>query len=86
MACKLQTFRTVTPAAFADLIAKAKAATGLAIAGNAGEATAEKFTLSWNYDPVSQVLQLQCLAHPAIDPDFMVESRIARMVGAGHCN
>lgn len=83
MACKLQTFQAVTPAVFADLIANAKAATGVAIAGNAGEATAQKFTLSWNYNPLSQVLEIQCLAHPAIDPDFMVESRIARMVGAG---
>jgi hypothetical protein len=83
MACKLQTFKNVTPAVFADMISKAKDATGVAIAGNAGEATADKFTLSWTYDPASQVLEIQCLAHPAIDPDFAVQSRIAKMVGAG---
>jgi len=83
MTCKLQTFQDVTPAVFGDLISKAKAATGVAIAGNSGEATANKFKLSWNYDPASQVLQIQCLAHPAIDPDFMVENRIAKMVAAG---
>ena len=83
MACKLQMFQNVTPAVFGDLVAKAKTATGVAIAGNTGEATAKKFTLSWNYDPASQALEIQCLAHPAIDPDFMVESRIAKMVQAG---
>ena len=83
MACKLQTFNAITPQVFAGLVAKAKSATGVAITGNSGEATAQKFTLSWNYDPLSQVLEIQCLAHPAVDPDFMIENRIAKMVAAG---
>jgi hypothetical protein len=53
---------------------------GVAIAGNAGEASKDGITIRWQYDPRSQVLELQCTDSPAFVPCALINARIKAMV------
>jgi hypothetical protein len=61
--CASQTFSGITQARFDCLVQKAQA-DGIAISGNVGVASKDSITISWNFDPVSQTLELQCTDAP----------------------
>jgi hypothetical protein len=56
-------FSSITPAQYAALVAKAKAS-GVDLIGNSGIASRYGVEISWNYEPESQQLTLQCLKTP----------------------
>lgn len=60
MACATQVFAGITPERFNCLVQKAAAA-GIAISGNAGQATKSGITIRWKFDPAAQTLEVQCM-------------------------
>jgi hypothetical protein len=62
-ACAAQTFDNFTQAGFNCLVQKA-AGFGVTISTNQGQTTKDSVTISWNFDPVANTLQIQCLSHP----------------------
>jgi hypothetical protein len=81
MPCAKQTFAEVSPARFGALVAKA-AAGGLSLSGNSGQASKDGFTVTWNYDPVTAVLEIQCLSGPFLVPCATINGKIHEMVGS----
>ena len=75
-----QTFTGITAAKFESLVSRIKAATGLVIEDNAGVDTAKGYTLSWNYDPVTETLIVKCLNKPFLIPGVMVQEKLAELV------
>lgn len=61
--CATQVFTGVTQARFNCLVEKAQTA-GITIAGNVGQATQHGLTVRWSFDPINQVLELQCTEAP----------------------
>jgi hypothetical protein len=62
--CDAQVFSGITQARFACLVQTASAK-GISISGNQGQAVVShsigSATISWDYDPATQTLTLQCL-------------------------
>jgi hypothetical protein len=61
--CATQTFTGITQSRFDCLVQKATAS-GISLAGNAGEASKDGVTIRWLFDPVAQTLELQCVSAP----------------------
>jgi len=57
------TFSGITPQQFSTLSGKAQAA-GIGLNGNSGSASKFGVQVSWDYDPASERLTLQCLSTP----------------------
>jgi hypothetical protein len=81
MACDAQTFSGVTKDQFSGLMQKAQAA-GIGISGNSGTASQSGVTMTWNYDPASQVLTIQCTDSPFFIPCATINSQINDLVKA----
>ncbi|WP_158822501.1 hypothetical protein [Granulicella sp. S156] len=64
-----QTFRGVTYAIFGRLRKKASRM-GIAITGPIGDAVKNGIKLHWNYDPVSEQLDVECVSAP-----FWIDSK-----------
>lgn len=79
MICETQTFTGISQDRF-DCLTQAAQNTGVAIAGNGGEASKDGITIRWQYDPASQVLELQCTGSPAFIPCGLINARIQAMV------
>ena len=79
MPCAKQTFTGVSQDQF-DCLAKQAVANGLPISGNGGEATKSGFTISWKYDPTSQILEIECLSAPFLVPCSIVNGKIHDLV------
>jgi len=62
-ACAMLTYNNVTPAAWAAIVAEA-AKMNITINGDGGSASAQGFTVQWNYDRAAQTLSLQCVDSP----------------------
>jgi hypothetical protein len=77
--CDPQTFSGVTQDQFSGLVKKAQAA-GIGISGNSGTATQSGVTMTWNYDPVFQVLTIQCTDSPFFIPCATINSKINDLV------
>jgi len=78
--CEAQTFNSVTTQQFAYLAQKAQEETGLVLAGNSGEASAQGITIKWNFDPASQVLTIECIDKPFLMPCGIISSTIQNLV------
>ena len=79
MSCAKQTFSGLTQDQFTALAAKG-ASSGLALTGNQGQAAKNGFTVTWNYDPVSGVLEIQCVSAPFLVPCSTINGRIHDLV------
>jgi hypothetical protein len=77
--CASQTFSGITQARFDCLVQKAQA-DGIAISGNVGVASKDSITISWNFDPVSQTLELQCTDSPFFIPCETINGKIQDLV------
>jgi hypothetical protein len=55
-------------------------ANGLSLSGNAGQASKQGFTVSWSYDPVAKVLEIQCLSAPFLVPCSTINGKIHDLV------
>jgi hypothetical protein len=77
--CASQTFSGITQARFDCLVQKAQAS-DLAISGNVGVTSKDGITISWNFDPVSQTLELQCTDAPFLLPCETINGRINELV------
>jgi hypothetical protein len=81
MSCESQTFTGISQSRF-DCLTQAAQNNGVAIAGNAGEASKDGIIIRWQYDPAGQVLELQCTGSPAFIPCALINARIQAMVNA----
>jgi hypothetical protein len=77
--CATQLFDGITQTRFDCLVNKANDA-GIAIAGNAGEASQDGVTIRWLYDPAKESLELQCTSAPFFLPCGTINGRIHDMV------
>jgi hypothetical protein len=80
-ACDTQTFSGITQARFDCLVQQATTA-GIAITGDAGEATRDGITIRWQFDPAGQTLELQCTASPFFVPCGTINAKIQALVDA----
>jgi hypothetical protein len=80
--CDSQTFNAVTAEQFACIAQKAQEESGLALSGNIGEASAQGITVRWNFDPVSQVLTIECTDKPFLLPCGTINSTIQNLVNS----
>jgi hypothetical protein len=74
-----QRFEGITPAQYARLVAKAKAA-GIDLSGNTGTASKYGVEVQWNYAPETEELTLQCLKTPFFVSAADVNSKIQTLV------
>jgi hypothetical protein len=61
--CAAPVFSGITQAHFACLVAKA-ATQGIDIAGDSGSASKDGLTVTWNYEPETESLTIQCVSAP----------------------
>jgi hypothetical protein len=74
-----QLFEGITPAQYARLVAKAKAA-GIDLSGNSGTASKFGVEVAWNYTTETQELTLQCLKTPFFVSAADVDTKIQTLV------
>jgi hypothetical protein len=67
-ACNEQVFTGITPARWDCIREAMQGRTGVAITADSGAASKSGFTMRWNFDPVTQVLSVQCTEKPFIIP------------------
>ena len=77
--CEVQTFSGMTQEHFACLLQEAQSS-GINISGNSGTASRDGITLTWNYDPASQVLTVQCTDKPVFLMCGVITSQISDLV------
>lgn len=75
----MQTFNGFTQARL-DGLAQKPSAAGIAISGPHGEASKEGFTVSWNFDPARQVLDLQCTKKPFVVTCEYVNGKMQELI------
>jgi hypothetical protein len=80
-ACDTQTFSGITQARF-DCLVQQAATAGIAITGDAGEATRDGITIRWQFAPAGQTLELQCTDSPLFVPCGTINARIHALVDA----
>ena len=73
--CGMQTFNNVNQGIWQCLCSKA-AQYGVTISGDSGSASSHGFTVTWNYDPGAQTLQLQVTDKPWWAPCSTVNSKV----------
>ncbi|HEX8709253.1 MAG TPA: hypothetical protein VF723_13480 [Pyrinomonadaceae bacterium] len=78
-ACATQSFNNVSSSAWTCLIQKA-AGYGITIGDYKGQASKDGFTLTWNYDPNAQTLELQCTDSPWWASCGMINGKIHDLV------
>lgn len=78
-ACAMQSFNNVTAEVWQCGINAAKQY-GVNITSNKGQATKSGFTVAWNYDPNTEICQLQCTDSPWIVPCSVINSQIDHAV------
>lgn len=80
MACPAMKFNGVTPAHFVAIADEVKKETGMELSGDSGTTSEHGFTVTWDYNPETQDLILQCTEKPWIVPASMVQSKITELV------
>jgi hypothetical protein len=80
--CREQLFENITPAIYTSLAERVNAKTGVIITGNAGQASAQGYTVAYRFDPNMEVLSLQCAEAPRPERWFpgKIETKISQMV------
>jgi hypothetical protein len=84
-ACGMQSFSNVNAGVWSCCQATAEKY-GVTISGDTGSASAHGFTVNWNYDVQSQVLQLQVTDKPFWAPCSTVNSKIHDAVDECYAN
>ena len=74
-----QTFQGITPAQYAELVARANEA-GLEISGNSGTKSKYGVEVAWNYAPESCELTIHCLRAPFFMSADEVDAKIRSLV------
>ena len=77
--CDIQTFSGITQQHFGCLLQKAQSV-GINISGNSGTASRDGITITWNFDPASQVLTIQCTDKPIFLSCGVITSQISDLV------
>ena len=83
MALQMQTFTNVTEPMFDALIVKIKADTGQDIAATANETVTVVhglFVFTYNYNPATKTLQVQCLKKPLFIPASTIINGLAEEI------
>jgi hypothetical protein len=79
-ACNEQVFNGITPARWECIRQAMQGRTGVSLATDTGTASKSGFTMRWNFDPLAQVLTVQCLEKPFIVPCSVIESTLTGIV------
>lgn len=74
-ACALQTFSNITQNLL-DCLEAAARSQGYNISGKSGSYTQDGFTVTWNYNPSNETLQIQCIDSPWYVPCSVINGRI----------
>ncbi len=74
-----QVFNGITPAHYAILTEKAKAA-GIELSGPSGTANSFGVKVAWNYSAESETLTLQCMSTPFFIQPADVDAKIQHLV------
>jgi hypothetical protein len=74
-ACALQTFSNINESLWPCGV-KFAAEHGFAINDYSGQISESGFTVRWNYDPQSQLLQIQCVDSPFYVPCSLINGQI----------
>lgn len=83
MALQMQTFTNVTEPMFDALVAKIKADTGQDVTATANEivtVTHGSFVFTYNYNPATKTLQVQCLKKPLFIPASTIINGLAEEI------
>jgi hypothetical protein len=75
----MQTFDAISSAVWDRLVEKA-AELGITITGHSGTVSKEGFTGTWNYDPNTETLQIQCTDSPWWAPCALINGKIREIV------
>jgi hypothetical protein len=81
-ACAKQSFDGITSARFNCLVRKVQAETGLALQGNAGEASHDGVAVTWSFDPIAGTLEIQCTSAPFFLSCGAINEKIHDLVDA----
>ena len=84
MALPEQHFSNITQGHFAAIVAEVKTDTGVVIESDAGTASSpdNKYTFTWNFDPLALTLTVQCLKKPLYIPTQMLLNGLAEKINA----
>lgn len=74
--CNEQVFNGITQMRWDCIKQAMQGRTGVAITTDSGSASKSGFTIRWNFDPLAQVLTVQCLEKPFIIPCSAIESTL----------
>lgn len=81
MACKPIVFSGIDRTKFLAVRARVRAQTGeISLAGDAGTASGQGFTVQWTYSEPEQQLTIQCTDKPFIIPESIVAAKIRGLV------
>jgi hypothetical protein len=80
MSLQLQTFKGFTPTMFASFAAKTEKDTSTKIIGNSGTVVHGSFTFTYNFNPTTETLEIQCLKKPLFIPASTIINGIAEEV------
>jgi hypothetical protein len=83
MSLQMQTFTNVTEPMFDALVAKIKADTGQEVAATANETVTVvhgSFVFTYNYNPATKTLQVQCLKKPLFIPASTIINGLAEEI------
>jgi hypothetical protein len=83
MALQVQTFTNITETMFDALVAKIKVDTGQNVAATANETVTVvhgSFVFTYNYNPATKTLQVQCLKKPLFIPASTIINGLAEEI------
>lgn len=82
--CTAQIFSGIT-AAMWQQISQQATDNGLPIEGNSGRKTKDGFEVSWDFDPASGRLELQCHNSPFWAPCSLIQEKVEEIVKSCRC-
>lgn len=85
MACSMQSFNNVTAGVWQCLVTKV-GKYGVNITTNTGDAESHGVKVHWNYDPASQILQVQAMKTPFFIPCSLVNSKLHDVMDECYAN
>ncbi|SEB47372.1 hypothetical protein SAMN04489761_0924 [Tenacibaculum sp. MAR_2009_124] len=79
-ACSRQTFNNVSETSWDKIKNAVKSELGIVIASNKGQESKDGFTISWNYIPSNQELDIQAVNSPWYVPCSLINNKIHELI------
>jgi hypothetical protein len=78
--CSEQVFNGITQSRWDCIKQAIQARMGVAISTDSGTTSKSSFNMRWNFDPLTQILTIQCTDKPFIIPCSAIESTVTAIV------